>query len=361
MNVNILKQTLQDNLSNPGITSNGSHFFIFGGTNDSWMGKDAIYIVDSQTLTCTKTESQLPIPSYGMGIAKIENNVYLFGGVHVGEVSTAILCFNLETLQFININSSLPIGIENPRVIPINAKIYIFGGNNPVEQVISQIYEYDPEIDRLTTLTVTLPQYLVGFMMHWTGTEILLMGGLYTNNLAFTNEIWQFDPKMKILEKKEQSLPTAFRGAKYLSFGEYIYIFDVFNATGHYSTLFEINTQNFVLARKKEDFLQPDRCDYAIINDDFYTYLFGGNIYPSIYPGNSIIRIDIDSANIVSKESFDSSGWVVSDTSLFNFDLNKKHLSWKTNNSPQNTTKQFQRITKIKDALELEITYLHHA
>jgi len=82
MNLNYLGEKLAINLSGITSVSNGSHFFLFGGTNNSWNALHSIYIGDFQTFTFQKLAIELPAPRYGFGVAKIENKVYLIGGVH---------------------------------------------------------------------------------------------------------------------------------------------------------------------------------------------------------------------------------------------------------------------------------------
>ncbi|MHA1168622.1 MAG: Kelch repeat-containing protein, partial [Candidatus Hodarchaeales archaeon] len=127
VSVNYLDKHLPVNLSVASTGSNSSHIFIFGGTNDLWIGTDGIYLLDTQTFTSTRIGS-LPAPAYGMGTVQIDNLVYLIGGFSNGTSLDSILCFNIDTLSFEQVNSVLPRGLEGPIVVEISGKIYIFCG-----------------------------------------------------------------------------------------------------------------------------------------------------------------------------------------------------------------------------------------
>ena len=72
MNLNYLGEKLPINLTGITSVSNGSHFFLFGGSNNSWDALQSIYIGDFQTFSFQKLAIELPAPRYGFGVAKLE-------------------------------------------------------------------------------------------------------------------------------------------------------------------------------------------------------------------------------------------------------------------------------------------------
>lgn len=360
----LLDQILPTDLKSSSVASNGSHFFIFGGTNSSWWAKREVYIIDSQTFTRVENISLLSEPGYNMGTVQIRNRVYLIGGFYAEstEIFTFkrdIYCFDLDTLQFIPVNSKLPIGIEHPETVAVNGIIYIFGGGN-IEGLNRQIFKFDPASDTIRVLDALIPARS-SVSACWTGSEVLLFGD--GSGTEFNDEIWSFDPESGTIETKTERLPAPLAVSGYVVAGDCIYTLNVRNSSGVFCTVYEINMNTLESRLIEENFLNPTMFYFATGRDDFHFYLFGGALDWHNYWGeNSIIQLDftgIDQDTVL-EETFAREDWIVSNESHFNFTRDNT-LAWNTDDGRQYASREFERTTRTRDCLELEVTYREHS
>jgi len=359
VSVNYLDKHLPVNLSVASTGSNSSHIFIFGGTNDLWIGTDGIYLLDTQTFTSTRIGS-LPAPAYGMGTVQIDNLVYLIGGFSNGTSLDSILCFNIDTLSFEQVNSVLPRGLEGPIVVEISGKIYIFCGLTFNVGFSDQVFKFDPQLDTIETLDLTMPLKLVGATSFWTGSELMIFGGKNTDTTELTDKVWAFNPETLSLYEREEKLPfPCMFITKLVVIDNLLYTSSLYNSSGYHNVIYEINLDIFEFNLIQDDYLSSGRRSYMICQDDLHVILLGG-IPSYIYADDSIIQVDISrlTHDTVMLEP-DSQDWDINGEENFWFENNR--LSWQTKNSICNATKEFKRVTKENDRLELEVVYHNHS
>lgn len=359
-----IQPKLPYNIVSAGVASNGSHFFLLGGTNDSYRGMQSILAVDSQTFTRVQIVSYLNYPVYGMGTIQLKNRIYLIGGVHLGTKIRNITCFNLETLVIEPVTSQLPVGLEFPSVALKDGLIYIFSGtvaNPEVFWTNSDIYLFNPIEDTIEVLPATTPTYLFNPAVYATETEILLFGGVYLDRTIYTDEIWSFNLQTYELSKKSAVLPARMRIVRFLALEKYLYSFDIVNETGSYNNIIKIDTQSLISEVVKYDFLVPQRHDFAIGSNDFNIYILGGRANDDIWGHDSIYRLPIQSFILPSSffSTFNSEDW--SNSHLSNFRYKPyQNITWTFYGNSSESSTQCERITRLKDCFDIEMIYRAH-
>ncbi|MHA1168786.1 MAG: hypothetical protein ACTSRU_13240, partial [Candidatus Hodarchaeales archaeon] len=360
IDIRLLDETLPYSVKGAGIGSNGSHFFLFGGTVDLLSGRRNIIIADYQTFESIENSSvSLPSPVHDMGYIQVENKVYLIGGAHYNDFSKRILCFDLATQQFDTVASELPTGLVNPKLVIIEGDIYILCGKSS-SGVNDRIYKYIPGEDSLTTLSMTTPSQLADPIVHWTGSEILLIGGNFSSTPECSNEIWSVDPIKENVYKLETSLPFPLKSSSYIPVDSRIYTFDNFNSTVPISTALEIDTETLDVKVLKNELLLPCQHSFTVGCDDFYLYLFGGIINQSETSVNSIIQVDLNlkQDKTLFQQPHELTAWDLTEESSFD---GNNSIEWSTTSNPCVAKVDFNRNTVTHDCLELEVRYDSHS
>ncbi len=200
------------------ITSNQTHYILFGGSNDSWFGRSQVITVNKAKLANLKPTDNpqdlytvignLPNASYNMGLIKDGNFVYLFGGVDAGNHSSSILKVNLSSypLTFYKI-ANLPFGMEKPIVSRLGQIVYIFGGlNSDMGINQSEIYEFNLTDYSITSLNVFVPN--LNPKIAYFNNKFYLIGGFSLDTNVYSSSIYSFDPRSNTIQKVG-NLPSA--------------------------------------------------------------------------------------------------------------------------------------------------------
>ena len=351
-------------LSSAGIASNGSHSFIFGGTSNSWEGRSEIYVFSLQTHKF-EVIGNLPVPNYAMGIVQIENKVYLIGGFHNGTTNNQIICFDLETYTFIEINTILPFGLEKPRCLLYNDEIYILGGkdfNSPDPNVV--IFRYDTISDTLREMNSKLPEFLFHPGTHIVDSNIIIFGGFYLHTRDYSREIYTFDIEEDSLIKEEYLLEKELRPDGTLIRNEFVNILGYWNESGFINSILKFDPITFSLDTVSNNVTDLDLHGFCVTHDDFFIYLLGGVIYKNYLAESFIYRLNYEwdsSVDVVDKEDFDPQNWDISDENIFRFNKLDQYMEWNCDPCVRNASRELNYITKEGDCFELEIQYFNHS
>lgn len=90
-------------------------------------------------------------------------------------------------------NSVLPKGMYGSSAAFVNGKIYIFGGNS-FYGLLSDVLEYDPAVDEVKTLSVTMPACKDQSQALEINGKIYLFGGRQDEFFGDDNQILEFNP-----------------------------------------------------------------------------------------------------------------------------------------------------------------------
>ena len=128
-----------------------------------------------------------------MGVGKIGNKIYLFGGyASTGKPINTITVFDTETEIVTTLSATLPSVLHNMGVGVIGNEIYLFGGTslsgtNSVK--LKTIVVFNALNNTVKTLSVTLPSACSSMGSATVGTKIYLFGGYTTSRI---NTIYVF-------------------------------------------------------------------------------------------------------------------------------------------------------------------------
>jgi len=167
----------------------GSTIFVFGGYRyDNYTQQwDTLSVCEKYDILTDTWSSINPMPhsKRSMSAARVENNIFVFGGVAGSDLpnapsgmNTAIYKYNISTntwttqVQTYNASSYAAVTVGN--------YIYLFGGY----YYFNTVKKYDTINDTLTTLPTTIPEYFTGGSGFARGTDIYLLGG-YNNSKQF--------------------------------------------------------------------------------------------------------------------------------------------------------------------------------
>lgn len=175
------------NFTSGAITSNSTHYLIFGGTNDSWDGNNAIIAINKIQLTnlkptdnpssLYKTVGYMPFSGYNMGLIRDGPLLYLFGGFNSGTWQSSIFKCNLSSYPYTFTKiGDLPVGLENPKVVRVDNLVYIFGGNNPIAGVLQRhVFVFNLTNNAVTDTNIVLP--IKSPTVYYFNGKIYLLGG----------------------------------------------------------------------------------------------------------------------------------------------------------------------------------------
>lgn len=191
------------NFSSSSVTSNATHFLLFGGTSDGWIGRDSIYAISKSKLanlnsstnfqSMYKVAGRLPYPAYNMGLIRDGSIVYLFGGFNNGTWLNSIIKFNLATYPYSFTKvGSLPVGLESPKVVRVDNIVYIFGGNDPYAGALqTHVFEFNLTDNTVTDTNIALPIKLP--TVYYFNGKIYLLGGVDNSKSVNVDTIETFD------------------------------------------------------------------------------------------------------------------------------------------------------------------------
>lgn len=349
------------------ISSNGSHFFVLGGTSDCWVGTDNVYCVDSQTFTFVKIAT-LPEPIYGTGSAQIGSKFYYFGGFHNGSKSNKIHCFDIETYEFENISTTLPYPLEDPTVVSYgDESIYVIDGIGPELLIFTGIIHFNIKTNEITSLPISFPDSIFQKKASIIDDSIYIFGGRNIETMEFIDTIWRYDIVKGSLEELEFSLPKSFNVYSFLTVDNKIIIFSYYSDEGHVNELMIIDPLNEInLEFSGSIFGDSTKIFKSVCYDDYYIYIFGTVDVTNIpWADNGIYRIkiktNIGNNNKIEYDfteeeweagSQDSFTTIKDDKIEWNFDDNLNYMK---------INLEHQYHLAEKDMLDLEIGYNNHS
>ena len=124
--------------------------FIAGGNGSD--GGDNIYKLDLETLEFITLDVTLPHQVFKGGWCYVDEYLYLFGGTK-GPRLTTIYRFNMETYELDLLEASFPYQISQSRcAYDGNGNIYIFGGTNESNKLLTDVFKFNIEEGTLTLL-----------------------------------------------------------------------------------------------------------------------------------------------------------------------------------------------------------------
>jgi DNA-binding MarR family transcriptional regulator len=288
------------------ITSNDTHIFFLGGTNDSWVGNRNIFVVDKSDLenlnnfsdinSLYKVVGELPFPVYGMGIAKFGSIIYLIGGFSNGTRYSSILKINLTQEPFnISLIGNLPYGLENPRIQMLNDIIYIFGGANAIlGDEERNIFIFNITDNSLTDTKVLTPFVLPEVC--YFNNKIYLIGGYDVKLATYVKNIFLFDFITFTFDEVLQ-LPFSFSIRESIFINEKLIILN-------YSNSSSVSSEPLILDFAKGEFYNY-QLEVSNINDlvDYHTFfsenhsvwIFGGGFPYNLTKSHKIFQINFNS------------------------------------------------------------------
>ena len=298
------------------ITSNETHFFLFGGTNDSWVGQSNITVVSKAKLENLNHSDnphdlfqiigQLPYSVYGMGLIRDGPFVYLFGGVDQGSQISTILKIDISTYP-LNITSvgKLPFGMESPRVLRIGDLVYIFGGNNfLLGKNQTKIFKFNLTDNSILDSGINIP-YRSPAVFYFNNL-VYLIGGTNDNSNTLVTDILTFNPNTNSIHKIS-NLPSAIDISSSVQVNNKIIVMSRRNSTyfSNQPLVLDLNSMSertySIPLLAGNNFVSS----YQILFDgDVHLFLVGGMFPTNITLKNTIYRIDL--SNLIGNEVINS-------------------------------------------------------
>ena len=209
--VNTLEETLPSARSyTSAATASNGKIYVFGGRDNNYSNLDDIVEFDPASQNVTKIEATLPSRRSGVSSATAPNGkIYVFGG-YGGNGSSAYLDDILEFDPIIQEVTTLEVTLPSARrytsaATASNGKIYVFGGKG--NSAFDDIVEFDPITKTVRTLIATMSSRR-GSTSAATAPngKIYVFGG---SDDTVMNEVIEFDPITQAVNTLETTLPTA--------------------------------------------------------------------------------------------------------------------------------------------------------
>jgi len=275
------------------------------------------------------------------------------------------LCFNLETLLFESITSVLPIGIEGPKVLAIDHLVYIMGGGLPGNErgIEDRMFLFNAESDSLEILSSKLPEKYMGFVPCLIEDNILLIGGYYIDTASYTNEIWRLSLSDHSLTRVGSSLDMELQADNYIIKDNFLLSYSFKDSDGQNNSLISVDLDTFGITIHQLNYLPETRRCFALVHDDFHSYVIGGGIDPFWYYGiRSVFQLYLSfpDSNMILEEKFSQDSWETTNSQIFSHNPSNRTLSWSFEDTFQSCSKPFDRVTKPGDLLEVEVKYSNH-
>lgn len=203
-------------LSNYASCKIDNYIYLFGGIDVYGELSLDVYKYNLTTNKCTKLEIQLPATICCMCCARVNNNIYFFGGWNgktgssgVGYIYNSIYVFDIETETFRTLTTKLPKNLTWSSCIAYNDYIYIFGGfgsNNQMYNngsMANSIFCFNTRTEQFMNISTTIPisTYKIGTIC--LDEYIYLLGGMNTS------KIYRFSPQNNSIEECG-ALPTQY-------------------------------------------------------------------------------------------------------------------------------------------------------
>ena len=357
------------------ITSNSTHFILFGGTNDSWVAQSNITVVSKAALAnlnhSDKPQNlfqiigQLPYSAYDMGLIRDGSSVYLFGGIDQGNHISTILKVDISIYPFnITVVGNLPFGMENPRVLRINDLVYIFGGSNPDAGISqSHIFEFNLTDYSIQDSGFTIPN--LSATIYYFNNLVYLIGGVNYNSNTYVRNILVFDPTTNSIHKIS-NLPSAVFIGSSIQVNNKIIFMSRRNSTYFSNQPMVLDLNSMTEKTYSIPLLSGDNfvSSYQLLFDGgVQLYLVGGMFPTNITLKHSIYRIDLNDVignEIVNSANSNTLYQVTNNQSTFL--LSKKYTGFNFNDNHSQLVSSFKQIKlKSSDTLKIKMNYDSHS
>lgn len=246
--------TLPLALSGMAAVSLNDKVYLFGGYNssDDNKGKE-IYEYDPSTDTLVAKSATLAQAVRNPVASAANGKIYVFGGVlNTGSVTASrkrMYEYDPDNDTLVRTDDFIEDGIHSAPAVTINNKIYMFGGSDKDGDPVNKIREYDPTTNTLTVKTATLPNVRHSSSAVALNGKAYIFGGRNNTNSAggYFSEIFEYDPLTDVLTTKTTvALPTKLAYSAAAVVDDRAYIFGGSTGNGKVNTIQEYTPKAYL-------------------------------------------------------------------------------------------------------------------
>lgn len=279
-----LEGNLSEQLQSMGCVRIDNKIYLLGGLHDYSNYRNSISVFNLTTKELSTLDVKLPSQCGYAGCVVHNKKIYIFGGKSSNNYPyKTIFVFNTEDLSVTTLETTLPEICSHMACAIVGTKVYLFGGNkrNASGNDMSTINMFDIETETITTLTPKLSSARGSMGCAVVGTKIYLFGGRPVSTTSNRlDKIEVFDTETQTISTLDVKLPQVNCEITCVAIGSKIYLFGgnggAYNTTTPLNVIyvFDTETQTFTTL---DTVLPTGTYSMGAINVGNDIYLFGGN------------------------------------------------------------------------------------
>lgn len=240
----------------------GDYAFLFGGRGGGL--RDEIIRYDPRSDSLQIMSSRLPTGRAGVTSVYDGNYAYVFGGLGRYSYLDEILRYDTKNDALVTLASVLPHGRDGSSGIYDGRRIYLFAGSEGSGPLLDDIVEFDPNTEIVRTLSTSMPRQYQWTSAIWDGDEAFVFGG--GNHVNGYDSILRFNPKTEELVNLPSRLPRPIGATSSIFTGQEAYVFGGENEIlpGAFDEIVRFSVQTFVyeISQYEWDFTSDNIYDY---------------------------------------------------------------------------------------------------
>lgn len=258
----------------------GDDIFVLGGATEGYADTDDVLVLHTVSGSVEKVGT-LPTPRRGPTGAAFGSSVFVFGGYdnRRGYLSE-IVEFDSITRTSQTLSVHLPVAMDAISAVTVADGIYLIGGNSGSGQVYDTIFKFTPSSKTLSLVGhLTRPIGLTSSV--WTGSHILIFGGLASHNEK-SRATLEFDPITGITREVENIFPRGLVSSAAIWTGNEVLLFGGTTTDGPSREILALDPVRFTTREWNQD-LPSAITDTASVRTGNRAWVIGGDDWDHLF------------------------------------------------------------------------------